>query len=143
MSVRYKVIVWGPDGLGSIAIWEILQSPAFELVGVRTYGDAKNDKDVGTLFALPATGIKMTNDVAQLLQMEADVILLTGCDLETFNTDDEICELLASGFNVITPLPYQNAFLFRDRNFLLKLVEACKKGRSVFHATGIDPDVIS
>lgn len=143
MPKPYKVIVWGPGGLGAVAIWEILQSKAFKLAGVRAYSDAKNGKDVGTLFGLPATGIKMSTDVARLLKKDCDVILHTGRDMGTFNTDDEICQLLAAGFNVITPLPYQNAQLFRDKKFLTKLNAACKKGKSVFHASGIDPDVIS
>jgi len=136
-------MVWGPGGLGSVAIWEIQQSQAFKLVGVRAYSDAKNGRDVSTLFGMRPSGLKMTTDVSQLLKKDADVILHTGRDLGTFNTDDEICQLLASGFNVITPLPYQNASLFRDRKFLAKLDAACKKGRAVFHATGIDPDVVS
>ncbi|HKT73523.1 MAG TPA: hypothetical protein VJQ47_11575 [Steroidobacteraceae bacterium] len=143
MAKAYKVIVFGPGGLGSVAIWEILQSKAFKLVGVRAYSESKHGKDVGTLFGLPDMGVKMTTDVAKLLKKDCDVVLHTGRDLGTFNTDEEICQILAAGHNVVTPLPYQNAHLFRDRKFLSKLTAACKKGKSVFHASGIDPDVIS
>src|SRR6187200_3695981 len=41
----YRLIVFGPGGLGSVCIWEAAQSPAFELVGVRAYTEAKNGVD--------------------------------------------------------------------------------------------------
>src|SRR6476620_6077756 len=124
MRKPYKVIVWGPGGLGAITVWEILQSDAFELVGVRAYSDSKNGQDVNTLFGLPPAGVRMSTDVAALLKIDCDVVLMTSRDMGTFNTDDEILEVLAAGRNVVTPLPYQNAHLFRDRKFLDKLEAA-------------------
>lgn len=51
--------------------------------------------------------------------------------------------MLAAGKNVVTPLPYQNANLWREPEFVEKLNAACAQGKSVFHAGGIDPDLIS
>ena len=143
MRDPYKVMVYGPGKMGSVAIWEALQSPAFELVGVRVYSDAKNGKDVGELLGLEPTGIKASNDEAELAAIDCDCIIYTALDMGNFNTDDEVLALLASGRNIVTPLPYQNAHLFREQAFLDKLDAACAAGNSVFHATGIDPDVIS
>jgi hypothetical protein len=47
----FKLIVWGPGGLGAICIREALRLPEFELAGVRTYGPAKVGIDAGTLVA--------------------------------------------------------------------------------------------
>jgi 4-hydroxy-tetrahydrodipicolinate reductase len=143
MREPYKVMVWGPGGLGTVAIWEILQSPAFSLVGVRAYSEDKHGKDVGDLFGIRPTGIKLSCNAAKLLQTDCDCIVMTARDMGNFNTDEEILQILAAGRNIVTPLPYQNAHLFRGRDFMDKLEAACRKGRSVFHATGIDPDVVS
>lgn len=143
MRKPYRVMVWGPGGLGAVSIWEILQSAAYELVGVRCYGEAKNGVDVGTLIGIDAVGIKATTDVEALLAIDCDCIVYTARDMGNFNTDDEILMLLSRGKNVVTPLPYQNAHLFRDKAFSDKLHAACKAGGSVFHASGIDPDLIS
>ncbi|HKT73067.1 MAG TPA: hypothetical protein VJQ47_09270, partial [Steroidobacteraceae bacterium] len=67
MRKPYRVIVWGPGGLGSVAIWEILQSRSFELVAVRAYADSKNGQDVGDLLGMGPTGIKMSTDANALL----------------------------------------------------------------------------
>jgi 4-hydroxy-tetrahydrodipicolinate reductase len=139
----YRLIVFGPGGLGSVCIWEAAQSPAFELVGVRAYTEAKNGVDVGTLLGIEPMGVKATTSVPALLDLDCDCIIYTARDTGTFNTDEEILELLAAGKNVITPLPYQQARLFREKAFVERLEAACAQGRSVFHATGIDPDLIS
>lgn len=143
MRNPYRVMVWGPGSMGTAAIWEILQSPAFELVGVRVYSDSKNGKDIGEILGLDPIGIIASNDLDYLKTIECDCIFYTARDVGTFHTDDEIFDLLSSGFNVITPLPYQNAHLVRDQEFLDKLDAVCKKGCSVFHAPGVDPDLIS
>lgn len=143
MRKPYRVIVWGPGGLGSVAIWEILQSRSFELVAVRAYADSKNGQDVGDLLGMGPTGIKMSTDANALLGLDCDCVLMTARDMGDFNTDEEILRILSAGRNVVTPLPYQNAHLVRDRAFLDKLDKACRQGNSVFHATGIDPDVVS
>ena len=143
MRKPYKIIVCGPGGLGSVAIWETLQLPAFELVGVRCYGEAKNGVDVGTLLGIEPTGIKATTDLDALLKLDCDCVIYTARDHGNYHTDDEILKILAAGKNLVTPLPYHNPHLIRDAAFNAKLDAACKQGNSVFHATGIDPDLIS
>ena len=143
MKKPYKIMVWGPGKMGSVAIWEILQSKEFELTGVRVYSDNKNGVDVGDLLGITPINLKATNDTEALLAQECDCIIYTALDMGNFNTDDELLELLAKGKNIVTPLPYQNAHLFRDQEFVDKLNAACESGASTFHATGIDPDVIS
>jgi hypothetical protein len=81
--------------------------------------------------------------VASLLKIDCDCIVYTAFDDGRHNRDEEILMLLAAGKNVVTPLPYQDARLFRDAEFVARLDEACRTGRSVFHAGGIDPDLIS
>jgi 2,4-diaminopentanoate dehydrogenase len=143
MRRPYRIIVWGPGHLGSICIWETLQSPAFELVGVRTYSAAKDGVDVGDLLGIGAIGIGATTDVETLLRVDCDCIVYTPHDQGTFHTDEELLRLLTAGKNVVTPLPYHNARLVRDADFVEALDAACQTGGCVFHAGGIDPDLVS
>lgn len=143
MKKPYKVMVWGPGKMGLVAIWEVLQSNAFELVGVRAYSESKEGVDVGTLMGIEPVGIKATTDVDKLLTQDCDCIIFTALDTGDFNTDAEILQLLAAGKNVVTPLPYQNLHLFRDDDTVTAFKNASETGRSVFHATGVDPDIIS
>ena len=143
MRDPYKIMIYGPGKMGSVAIWEVLQSPAFELVGVRVYSEAKHGKDVGELIGIEPIGLSASSNPDDLNNIDCDCIIFTALDMGDFNTDDEILSLLASGRNIVTPLPYQNAHLFREQAFLDKLDAACVSGNSVFHATGIDPDVVS
>jgi 2,4-diaminopentanoate dehydrogenase len=139
----YRVIVFGPGGLGSVAIWEINRLPEFELVGVRAYSEAKAGVDVGELIGCDPIGVAASTDVEELLAIDCDCVIYTARDLGTFHTDDEVLQILAAGRNVVTPLPYQSADLLRDDSFLGRLQEACLAGQATFHATGLDPDLIS
>ena len=77
MRDPYKVIVWGPGRMGSIAIWETVNSPAFELVGVRVYSEDKAGKDAGELVGMKATGITATNNVEEVLSLPCDCVIYT------------------------------------------------------------------
>jgi 4-hydroxy-tetrahydrodipicolinate reductase len=138
-----RVIVWGPGGLGAVALWETTRLPEFELVGCRAYSEAKVGKDVGELIGVDPTGVIATDDVEALLALDVDCVLFTPRDFGNFNTDDELLQILSAGKNVVTPLPYHNAHLYRDQEFNDRLAAACRDGGSTFHASGIDPDLIS
>jgi hypothetical protein len=143
MRDPYKLMVWGPGRMGKMTIWQTTQMPEFELVGVRAYSEAKAGVDAGALIGVDTLGIKATTDVDTLLKTDCDCIVYTAHDEGTYHTDEEILQLLAAGKNVVTPLPYQNAHLFREAEFVKKLKTACAQGGSTFHAGGIDPDWMS
>jgi len=139
----YRVVVFGPGGLGSVTIWETNRLPEFELVGVRAYSPEKAGRDAGELIGIDPIGVTVTDDLDAALAIECDCVLYTARDLGNFNTDHEILKILEAGRNVITPLPYQSADLLRDTTFLERLDRACQVGGSSFHATGVDPDLVS
>jgi 4-hydroxy-tetrahydrodipicolinate reductase len=78
----FKLIVWGPGGLGAICIREALRLREFELAGVRTYGPAKVGIDAGTLVGLDPVGVLLTDDVDALLAIDCDCILYTARDAQ-------------------------------------------------------------
>jgi 2,4-diaminopentanoate dehydrogenase len=143
MRSPYKVMVWGPGKMGLVATWEVLQSDAFELVGVRAYSESKEGVDIGTLMGIEPVGINATTDADKLLELDCDCIIYTALDTGDFNTDAELLQLLTAGKNVVTPLPYQNMHFFRDADTVAAFNAACETGDAVFHATGVDPDIIS
>ena len=142
MRKPYRVIVWGPGRLGAVLIREITLSPALELVGVRAYSESKNGIDAGELLGIGTVGVKASTDVEALLRVECDVIIYSARDIGTYHTDDEILQLLVAGKNIITMLPYQHLKAVKSPDFIVRLEAACQKGRSVFHATGVDPDTV-
>lgn len=117
MRDPHKVIVWGPGRMGGISIWEMVNSPAFELVDVRVYSEGKKGVDAGELVGIEPTGIIATNDVETLLRIDCDCAIYTAHDEGTYHTDDEILRILCSGENIVTLVPYQNAQMYREANF--------------------------
>jgi hypothetical protein len=92
-----RVIVWGPGGLGSIAIRETQLLDEFELVGVYAYSPEKHGVDAGTLVSIDPIGFAASTDSAAVLGIDADCVIYTARDLSTFHTDDEIIRLLEAG----------------------------------------------
>src|SRR4029450_9957210 len=74
----HKVIVWGTGFTGKMVIRELLEHPAFELVGVIVNDPAKDGKDVGELLGLAPTGMKATRDVDAALRLDADAVAYFG-----------------------------------------------------------------
>ncbi|MWV29290.1 hypothetical protein [Aurantiacibacter rhizosphaerae] len=143
MRDPYKVVVWGPGGLGTACIYEIAQREDIELVGVRCFNPEKSGTDAGTLIGIDPMGVTASDDKEAVAAIECDAIIFTPRDLGNYNNDEELLWLLRSGRNIITVLPYQHVRLTRDEDFVKQLEAACEEGGSVFHATGVDPDVIS
>jgi hypothetical protein len=143
MRNPYKVVVWGPGGLGTACIYEIAQRKDIELVGVRCFDPAKNGTDAGALIGIENLGVAASSDAEKVAAIPCDAVIFTPRDFGNYNNDEELLWLLRSGRNVITVLPYQHVRLHRDEAFVRQLEEACAAGGSVFHATGVDPDVIS
>jgi 4-hydroxy-tetrahydrodipicolinate reductase len=142
MRDPFRVIVWGPGRLGAICIREITLNPALELVGVRAYSESKNGVDAGELIDIGKIGVKASTDVEALLKIDCDAIIYSALDMGSYHTNDEIMRLLEAGKNIITTLPYQHLQAVKDQAFIDRLEAACQKGKSVFHATGVDPDTV-
>ncbi|HKT72174.1 MAG TPA: hypothetical protein VJQ47_04740 [Steroidobacteraceae bacterium] len=137
-----RVVVWGPGGLGTICVREIALLEEFELVGVRAYSKSKHGIDAGTLAGIEPIGVKASADPEEVLAVDCDAILYTARDLANFNNDEEIVQLLGAGKSLITALPYHYMHVTRPPEYVARVEAACRKGRSVFHATGVNPDLV-
>lgn len=116
-SRRLRVIQWATGAVGTEMIKTILDYRAdLQLVGARVYSDSKNGIDVGTLVGRNPVGVNATTDVADILAMEADLVLYA----PSFTSLDDVCALLESGKNVATV-----SFLFHPSASAMRTVDGC------------------
>jgi hypothetical protein len=134
----YRVIQWATGAQGTEAIRAILDSPRFELVGVKVYSDDKHGIDAGTLAGRAPVGVEATTESAALLAMDADCVAYFPRNTSL----DEVCAILASGKNVVT-----TAFLFHPARLpaadCARLLAACERGGTSVHGTGLNPGTLS
>ncbi|WP_207840497.1 NAD(P)H-dependent amine dehydrogenase family protein [Williamsia soli] len=138
MSAR-RVIVWGTGAVGTEALQTIIDTrDDLQIVGARVYSSGKVGVDVGDLVGRPHQGVAATGDSAEILAMEADLVIYTPRTASV----TEVCEILASGKNVCT-----TAFMFHpnrldtaDRD---RVVAACEAGGTSVHGSGLNPGNLS
>ncbi|TMA35117.1 MAG: hypothetical protein E6J87_04705 [Deltaproteobacteria bacterium] len=98
--MKYRVIQWATGGVGRAAIDGILSHPELELVGCWVHSPEKAGRDVGELAGIGVIGVRATNDVAELLALEADCVMYSPIMAKR----EEVIRILESGKNVVTPL---------------------------------------
>jgi hypothetical protein len=136
---RYRVVQWATGGMGRNCLRAIIDHPAMELVGVYVYGQEKAGRDAGDLARRAATGVKATNDVEQILALDADVVVHAARIVPPYGSHDvEILKLLRSGKNVITINGYSDPLSWRNER-VAALQAACEAGRSTLMAAGLNP----
>ncbi len=130
--MTYRVIQWATGGVGKAAIEAVLDHPQLELVGCWVHSDEKNGKDVGDILGIGAIGVQATSSKDEILAMDADCVVYT----PLFPKDEEVIEILASGKSVVTSVGWVYPFDSIDTG---PYEEACRKGNSALHGTGIHP----
>lgn len=146
MKDRYRIIVWGPGTLGRIAIRTIAEKAEFELVGVRCYSDSKHGTDAGDLAGIKPLGVIASNNEDEILKLDADVVIHTARDSAVYEANAEILRILKSGKNVVTILPYQHLDFVGEScppGFPAEIQRACEEYGTVFHSTGLHPEMIT
>jgi hypothetical protein len=133
MAIR--VIQWATGGVGQAAVAGIVAHPELELVGCWVHSPDKAGLDVGELCGLEPLGVTATDDVDQLVGLDADCVVYSPIMADPA----VVARLLASGKNVVTPL---NWFFPGGRDESL-IEAACREGGSSVHGTGIHPGGIT
>ena len=132
------MIVWATGAQGTEAIRAVLDDPALELAGAKVYSADKDGADAAVLAGRPPVGVLATRDVDAILALDADVVVYVPRNTSL----DEVCELLASGKNVVT-----TAFLFHPNRLpagrRAQLLAACEAGGTTVHGTGLNPGTLS
>ncbi len=133
--MTYRVIQWATGGVGRGAVAGIINHPELTLVGCWVHSTDKAGKDVGELCGIDPVGVYASNDIDELIAMEADVVMYSPIQADK----KVIARLLASGKNVVTPL----GWFFPGERDVDILREACQQGNSTLHGTGIHPGGIT
>ncbi|MDV3124174.1 dihydrodipicolinate reductase [Mycobacterium sp. 21AC1] len=130
-----KVVQWATGGVGVAAIKGVLDHPDLELVGCWVHSEAKNGRDVGDLIGGEPLGVIATNNIEDILRLEADAVIYA----PLLPNPDEVAALLRSGKNVVTPV----GWVYPSEKQAAPLREAAREGDVTLHGTGIAPGGIS
>ncbi len=115
----------------------VIEHPELTLAGVYVTSAAKAGKDAGDLCGLPATGVTATNDIDEILALNADCVLYmpAACNV------DEVCALLASGANVVTTRGEFHHPDSIDPAVRARVEAACRAGRHLHPLDRVQPRV--
>jgi hypothetical protein len=132
--VALRVIQWATGGVGRAAVEGVLRHPDLELVGCWVHSPDKQGRDVGEIVGLDPLGVTATNDMEELLAMDADAVIYA----PIVPNADEVAAILRSGKNVVTPVGW---FYPSERDAPLEA--AARDGGVTLHGTGINPGGIT
>ena len=137
----HNVIQWATGTVGIHAVPALAAHPDLNLVGLWVHSDSKAGRDAGEICGIEPLGVIASNDAEALLDLDADCICyMANSDLRPDGVIDEICSMLAAGFNVVNtsyvPLLYPTA---AGPGVHERLETACREGGSSFYTSGIDP----
>jgi len=133
MSLR--VVQWATGGVGVAAIKGVLEHPELELAGCWVHSADKAGKDVGELVGTESLGVIATNNVDEILALDADAVIYS----PLLPNPDEVEALLRSGKNVVTPV----GWVYPSERQSTALRDAAIAGGATLHGTGIAPGGIS
>jgi hypothetical protein len=126
------VIQWATGAVGKYAIAAVHHNPAFELVGCWVHGADKVGRDAGEIAGIGPIGVKATHSFDEVLAIDADVVHYA----PLLSDVGEICRILESGKNLVTPTGFTTV---SDPAVRERLEQACQRGRTTFHGSGIHP----
>lgn len=130
-----RVVQWATGGVGVAAIKGVLEHPDLELVGCWVHSEAKNGKDVGEIIGGERLGVTATNNVQDILDLDADAVIYA----PLMANPDEVAALLRSGKNVVTPV----GWVYPSEKQGAPMRAAALAGGVTLHGTGIAPGGIS
>jgi hypothetical protein len=130
-----RVVQWATGGVGTAAIKGVVEHPDLELVGCWVHSEAKSGRDVGDLAGIAPLGVRATNGVDEILDLDADAVIYS----PLMPNPDEVAALLRSGKNVVTPV----GWFYPGDTEGMPLRAAALEGNVTLHGTGIAPGGIS
>ena len=126
-----RVVQWATGSVGVAAIRAVLEHPELELVGCWVHSKAKVGKDVGDIVGIGPLGVTATDSMDDILAMDADAVVYA----PLLPNADEVCALLRSGKNVVSPL----GWFYPSESEAAPLEAAAREGNATLHGAGIGP----
>jgi hypothetical protein len=146
MAIR--VLHIGTGNVGRLALGELIENPAFELVGVCVSTPDKVGKDAGELAGLTiTTGVTATDDLDATIartQPQCAVYCAMG-DTRMPQAMDDVRRILAAGVNVVGSAPGVLQFPWHviSDQFIKTIEDAARLGGSSVYVNGVDPGFIT
>lgn len=104
-----RVVIWGPGDMGGRALQATLDSPDYDVVGVKVFSPHKNGVDIGVLAGRDPVGVRATTSKEAILALDADLVIHTPTTPALLQgADEDVVELLASGKNVVSAAAFHN-----------------------------------
>ena len=138
-----KVIQWATGNVGKAVIRTLTRRDDLQLVGLYVQSAEKVGLDAGDIAGIQPLGVRATHDIDAVAKIEADVVIHTPLPSLVYGEDpdadiENICRLLTEGKNVITTVGYMYPKVYGPE-LVERLEDACRKGGTSFHSTGINP----
>jgi hypothetical protein len=139
--MSHKVVVWGTGFVGKMVIRELVEHPAFELVGVIVNAPEKDGVDAGEIAGIGPIGIRATTNAEAALAVEADALAYFGPTAKFAAQNVENMSMaMKAGMDVVstsmTPFVYPKAC---PPQMIAGIEKICQEtGKSCF-TTGVDP----
>jgi 2,4-diaminopentanoate dehydrogenase len=139
----YRIIQWATGSIGRSTLRRIIDHPDLTLVGLYVYGKNKIGRDAGEIAKRPSTGVIATNNLEEILSLDADVVVHTPrITIPYAKQNAEVEQLLSSGKNVISV----NGYFYPEAHgekYAKPLSAACERGNSTLAGVGINPGFIA
>lgn len=137
-----KVVQWATGAMGKTCLRGVIDHPDLELVGLYVYSAKKAGKDAGAIAHRDNTGVIATQNIDDILALDADVVIHTPRLQPPYNYhNDDICRLLASGKNVISINGHAYPQYWGE-SYANAFQQAGVKGNATLMAAGLNPGFI-
>lgn len=138
---RRRVIAWGTGSIGMPALLALIDHPEYDLVGLHAWSPEKVGRDAGEIAGDGPIGVLATNDVEELLSLQADCLVYNGnYARREAECIADVVPFLEAGTNLVTPALMDLIVpQFGRQEFVEPIERACARGGSSAFCGGSDP----
>ena len=138
-----RVVQWATGSIGRVCLRHVIDHPKLELVGLKVHNPDKVGRDAGDIVRRPRTGVTATDQIDDILALDADVVLHVPINGESPDEHvEDLCRLLRSGKNVITTVGFTYPWAV-DADRAATLQQAAREGGATLFGTGINPGLVA
>lgn len=145
MAIR--VVHIGTGNVGRLALIELVNNPAFELVGLCVSTPEKVGKDAGELAGLDVTtGITATSDLQDVIDAKPECAVYCAMgDTRLPDAMADVMRFLAAGINVVGSSPglLQYPWGVMPDKYIARVEGAARSGNSSIFISGVDPGFVN
>jgi hypothetical protein len=138
-----RVVQWATGSMGRTALRRVIDHPDLELAGVYVYDPKKVGVDAGEIARRPATGVRATNRIEDIIAAKPDVVLhMSRITLPYSQQNGDVATLLAAGIDVISTAGFHHPAC-HGVAYAGPLLAACQRGGSTLAGVGLNPGFIA